>query len=130
MFTFLFLFSEGLISYIIPKGVQRGNEVELIDKTYDGDDEGDRLVSGLGQLVDGQKGVDNFRIDVNGFGKGKHIGWGRKTGKEICEEDKNNERNILDNKEAKLEIKEILKESEGRERLRIHKDSLIFDECF
>lgn len=28
-------------------------------------------MSGLGQLVDGQKGVDNFRSDVFGFGKGK-----------------------------------------------------------
>jgi hypothetical protein len=65
--------AEGLVSYIIPKGVQRGNEVELIDKTYDGDDEGDRLVSGLGQLVDGQKGMDNFRSDVNGFGKGEFV---------------------------------------------------------
>lgn len=63
--------TEGLVSYIIPKGTQRGNEVELSDKTYDGDDEGDRLLGGLGQLVDGQKGVDNFRSDVNGYGKGK-----------------------------------------------------------
>lgn len=68
-----FSFTEGLISYIIPKGVQRGNEVELYDKTYDGDDEGDRLVGGLGQLVDGQKGMDNFRSDVYGFGKGKSV---------------------------------------------------------
>lgn len=68
-----FYFTEGLISYVIPKGVQRGNEVELFDKTYDGDDEGDRLVGGLGQLVDGQKGMDNFRTDVYGFGKGKSI---------------------------------------------------------
>lgn len=67
----LFVFAEGLTSYIIPKGVQRGNEVELSDRTYDGEDEGDRLVNGLGQLVDGQKGVDNFRSDVHGFGKGR-----------------------------------------------------------
>lgn len=70
---FLFFHAEGLASYIIPKGVQRGNEVELSDKTYDGEDEGDRLVGGLGQLVDGQKGVDNFRSDVHGFGKGKKV---------------------------------------------------------
>lgn len=30
-------------------------------------------MGGLGQLVDGQKGVDNFRSDVYGFGKGKSI---------------------------------------------------------
>lgn len=45
--------------------------MELSDRTYDGEDEGDRLVNGLGQLVDGQKGVDNFRSDVHGFGKGR-----------------------------------------------------------
>lgn len=60
------------MSYTIPKGVQRGNEVELSDKTYDGHEDGERLVGGLGQLVDGQKGMDNFRTDVHGFGKGKN----------------------------------------------------------
>ena len=65
-------FTDGLISYVIPKGVQRGNEVELSDKTYDGEDEGDRLVGGLGQLADGQKGMDNFRSD-HGLGKGKSV---------------------------------------------------------
>jgi discoidin domain receptor family member 2 len=51
--------------------VTRGIEVDLSDKTYDGVEEGDRLVGGLGQLVDGQKGTDNFRSDIHGFGKGK-----------------------------------------------------------
>lgn len=64
-------FPEGLVSYIIPKNIQRSNDIEHSDKTYDGDDEGDRMVNGLGQLVDGQKGTDNFRADVNGFGKGE-----------------------------------------------------------
>lgn len=71
---FLFLFSifpEGLMSYSIPKGVQRGIEVDLSDKTYDGVEEGERLIGGLGQLVDGQKGTDNFRSDIHGYGKGK-----------------------------------------------------------
>lgn len=58
------------MSYSIPKGVQRGLEVDLSDKMYDGHQEGDRLVGGLGQLVDGQKGTDNFRTDIHGFGKG------------------------------------------------------------
>jgi len=69
----IFFISEGLISYSIPKGVQRGLEVDLSDQTYDGQDESDRLVGGLGQLVDGQKGTDNFRSDIHGFGKGKQI---------------------------------------------------------
>lgn len=48
-------------------------EVDLSDKTYDGNEQGDRYVDGLGQLVDGQKGKDNFRTDIHGFGKGKCI---------------------------------------------------------
>ncbi|KAH8378402.1 hypothetical protein KR093_011154 [Drosophila rubida] len=67
---------EGIVSYSIPKGVQRGMEVDLSDKTYDGNEQGDRYVDGLGQLVDGQKGKDNFRTDIHGFGKGyEWIGW-------------------------------------------------------
>lgn len=62
--------TEGLIAYSIPKGVQRGIEIDLSDQSYDGQDEGDRLVGGLGQLTDGIRGNDNFRSDVNGFGKG------------------------------------------------------------
>lgn len=68
----LFPVTEGLLSYSIPKGVIRGMEVDLSDRTYDGEEEGDRLVGGLGQLVDGQKGADNFRIDIHGFGKGEY----------------------------------------------------------
>lgn len=67
------LFAEGLVQYSIPKGVQRGIEVDLSDKTYDGVEEGDRLIGGLGQLLDGQRGPDNFRSDIHGYGKGKYI---------------------------------------------------------
>lgn len=63
-------FSDGLVSYSIPKGVQRGLEIDLSDQTYDGHDENDKLVDGLGQLVDGQRGTDNFRTDIHGYGKG------------------------------------------------------------
>lgn len=73
MFFFLFKFLEKLLSYSIPKGVQRGLEVDLSDQTYDGIDQSDRLVGGLGQLVDGQRGTDNFRTDIHGFGKGNFI---------------------------------------------------------
>jgi hypothetical protein len=45
--------------------------LDLSDKTFDGYEEGDHLVGGLGQLVDGQKGTDNFRSDIHGFGKGR-----------------------------------------------------------
>lgn len=66
-----FIFSEGLVSYVIPKGAPRGLEVELSDKTYDGEDLGDRYAHGLGQLSDGQRGPDNFRSDIYGLGKGE-----------------------------------------------------------
>lgn len=56
----------------MPQGVQRGVELDLTDRTYDGVELEDGLLeAGLGQLVDGQKGPDNFRLDVNGYGKGE-----------------------------------------------------------
>jgi len=54
----------------MPQGIKRGTEVDLSDRTYDGREEGGYLSGGLGQLVDGQKGPDNFRLDVSGNGKG------------------------------------------------------------
>ena len=62
--------AEGLVSYVVPKANQKV-DIELSDRTYDGDDQSDRLVNGLGQLADGQKGQDNYRADVNGFGRGE-----------------------------------------------------------
>ncbi|KAF7391893.1 hypothetical protein HZH68_011436 [Vespula germanica] len=61
---------EGLVSYSMPQGIKRGSEVDLSDRTYDGSEEGGYLSGGLGQLVDGQKGPDNFRLDISGNGKG------------------------------------------------------------
>ncbi|XP_046391310.1 discoidin domain-containing receptor 2-like isoform X3 [Ischnura elegans] len=72
---------EGLLSYAMPQGVQRGSGIDLTDRTYDGREEGGRLSGGLGQLVDGQKGADNFRLDVRGYGKGyEWVGWRNDTG--------------------------------------------------
>ncbi|XP_051161939.1 discoidin domain-containing receptor tyrosine kinase B [Leptopilina boulardi] len=68
--------NEGLVSYSMPQGIQRGSEVDLTDRTYDGQEDAGYLSGGLGQLVDGQKGPDNFRLDVNGNGKGyEWVGW-------------------------------------------------------
>lgn len=61
---------DGLVSYNMPQGLRRGPELDLTDLTYDGRDEGGQLSHGLGQLVDGQKGKDNFRLDLAGYGKG------------------------------------------------------------
>lgn len=44
--------------------------IDLSDKSFDGREEGDRYVEGLGQLLDGQRGADDFLEDL-GYGKGK-----------------------------------------------------------
>lgn len=62
--------SDGLLSYSGPQGLRRGPELDLSDRTYDGREEVGVLSQGLGQLVDGQKGHDNFRLDIAGHGKG------------------------------------------------------------
>lgn len=55
----------------MPQGLRRGPDLDLTDRTYDGLEENGQLSRGLGQLVDGQKGRDNFRLDLAGHGKGK-----------------------------------------------------------
>ncbi|KAK6628865.1 hypothetical protein RUM43_002682 [Polyplax serrata] len=66
----------GLVSYSMIQGVQRGSEVDLTDRTYDGLEENGRLSEGLGQLADGERGADNFRLDLHGKGKGyEWVGW-------------------------------------------------------
>ncbi|XP_065160829.1 discoidin domain-containing receptor tyrosine kinase B isoform X2 [Atheta coriaria] len=67
--------TDGLISYAGPQGLKRGPEMDLSDRTYDGKEEGGMLTYGLGQLVDGRKGQDNFRLDT-GHGKAyEWVGW-------------------------------------------------------
>ena len=65
------------MSYELPQGERRSIEVELYDATYDGDKKGGILADGLGQLVDGELGQSNFRLDPKGIGiKGyEWIGW-------------------------------------------------------
>lgn len=60
----------------MPQGVRRSPELDLTDRTYDGRETDGTLSGGLGQLVDGQKGQDNFRLDLAGHGKGnQHDIW-------------------------------------------------------
>ncbi|CAH2001311.1 unnamed protein product [Acanthoscelides obtectus] len=54
----------------MPQGVKVNSELDLTDRTYDGVEEMSHLSNGLGQLVDGKKGNDNFNLDVSGFGRG------------------------------------------------------------
>lgn len=73
MFTGCFFLADGVVSYSMPQGERRGAEIDLFDMTYDGSEVENYLRGGLGQLTDGQKGLDNFRFDANGFGKGKRL---------------------------------------------------------
>ncbi|XP_060535505.1 discoidin domain-containing receptor 2-like isoform X2 [Cylas formicarius] len=67
---------DGLLSYSMPQGVRRGTDLDLSDRIYDGTEDSGQLSHGLGQLVDGEKGRDNFRLDWTGRGKGyEWVGW-------------------------------------------------------
>ena len=69
-------FLEGVVAYSIPQGMVRGSMLELMDHTFDGHEDslsGD-LRGGLGQLVDGVYGWDNFKAArTNGHVKGKEL---------------------------------------------------------
>lgn len=69
--------SEGVLAYSIPQGMVRGAMLELMDHTYDGHEDsvsGD-LRGGLGQLVDGHYGLDDFKASGRVGLKGKHVAW-------------------------------------------------------
>lgn len=58
----------------MPQGAQRGTEMDLRDRSYDGYEEGGQLTGGLGQLVDGLRGYDSFRMDLEASPKGGLLG--------------------------------------------------------
>lgn len=60
----------GVVSYNSPEGSEPGQG--LWDSSYDGERIKGELHGGLGRLVDGEIGADNFRLDI-GLGKGKLI---------------------------------------------------------
>ncbi|XP_071443224.1 discoidin domain-containing receptor 2-like [Hetaerina americana] len=64
----------GIVSYRIPAidASPSGDPPALNDASYDGERRGAELFGGLGRLVDGEVGADNFRLDI-GYGKGN--GW-------------------------------------------------------
>ncbi|KAL1517293.1 hypothetical protein ABEB36_001075 [Hypothenemus hampei] len=63
------LYTDGIISYSAPVS---DNSQGLYDSSYDGHRSQGILSNGLGRLVDGEIGLDNFRLDI-GYGKGN--GW-------------------------------------------------------
>ncbi|ROT86071.1 Discoidin domain-containing receptor 2 [Penaeus vannamei] len=68
-------YEDGLVSYSMAQGQDRGMEVDLLDLSYDGTTTEGLLYGGLGQLHDGMTGNRNFRADI-GHGKGyEWVGW-------------------------------------------------------
>ncbi|XP_071055936.1 discoidin domain-containing receptor 2-like isoform X2 [Onthophagus taurus] len=63
----------GVVSYDAPEGSEP--TLGLWDGSYDGEKSQGELQNGLGRLVDGETGADNFRLDI-GYGKGNGwLGW-------------------------------------------------------
>lgn len=69
--------SDGVTSYEMPDGEQRGLELYFNDATYDGTIDDGYLSGGLGQLCDGNEGQSNFRLDPLSLGVRGYewIGW-------------------------------------------------------
>ena len=72
------IFTESVLSYNIPQGMVRGATLELLDISYDGveDPSNGYLTGGLGQLVDGKFGAENYRaMGENGVVRGENGGF-------------------------------------------------------
>lgn len=59
-----------MVSYDIPEDTSWEPGQDLVDVSYDGKKQNGRLLGGLGRLVDGTYGGDNFKLDI-GYGRGK-----------------------------------------------------------
>jgi discoidin domain receptor family protein 2 len=59
----------------MPQGDKRGSDWEFFDAAYDGPWDGE-LRRGLGQLIDGKTGPDNFKLGFHVKERGKGwVGW-------------------------------------------------------
>jgi hypothetical protein len=63
------MISDGITSYTIPLDGTVSDSTDMGDLSYDGEVHGDKIQGGLGRLVDGVHGEDNFKMDI-GYGKG------------------------------------------------------------
>ncbi|KAL1517288.1 hypothetical protein ABEB36_001070 [Hypothenemus hampei] len=57
--------TDGIVSYSMPQGDKRGPNRQFYDFGYDGVWDGPELKHGLGQLIDGKFGHDDFKNDVD-----------------------------------------------------------------
>jgi discoidin domain receptor family protein 2 len=60
----------GIVAYQMPEDSARESGQDLSDSSYDGIRREGELIGGLGRLVDGEVGGDNFKLDI-GYGKGE-----------------------------------------------------------
>jgi discoidin domain receptor family protein 2 len=60
----------GIVAYQMPEDSAREAGQDLSDSSYDGIRREGELIGGLGRLVDGEVGGDNFKLDI-GYGKGE-----------------------------------------------------------
>lgn len=57
--------TDGIVSYSMPQGDKRGPNWVFYDSAYDGHWEGNELRHGLGLLIDGKFGHDDFKMDIH-----------------------------------------------------------------
>ena len=74
-------FLDGVLSYDMHQGERRGSELDLFDFTYDGILSSGYLSGGIGQLMDGEEGQSNFRLDPKNLGLRGYewVGWKSET---------------------------------------------------
>lgn len=65
--------TDGIVSYSMPQGDKRGSNWEFYDFGYDGHWDGNELKHGLGQLIDGKFGHDDFKSDF--YNGQTWVGW-------------------------------------------------------
>lgn len=62
--------SESIVRYDAPRGEVRDPEIDLEDVSYDGGLDGNYMRGGLGQLVDGLYGDDDYQTHMQGENSG------------------------------------------------------------
>ncbi|KAK2719726.1 hypothetical protein QYM36_005266 [Artemia franciscana] len=68
--------NDGIVSYSMPQGDQRGSNWNFYDSSYDGFWDGSLLRQGLGQLTDGRLGPENFKTTFYERDKAQNwVGW-------------------------------------------------------
>ncbi|XP_066250296.1 discoidin domain-containing receptor 2-like [Euwallacea similis] len=65
--------TDGIVSYSMLQGDKRGNNWEFFDNGYDSVSDGSELKHGLGQLIDGKVGHDDFKTDI--YDGQTWVGW-------------------------------------------------------